>query len=91
MVKTEASACLRLARAAHEGKMRSHEQAADQVPPFGKARTCILSLGHMEPGEGSPVIVNGPCPREPYQGEGQESTAGREERRGKSLLSQGTV
>lgn len=32
MVKTEASACLRLARAAREGKTRSHEQAADQVP-----------------------------------------------------------
>ena len=44
-MKIEARACLRLARAACEGKTRSHEQMANQVPPFGKARTCVLSHG----------------------------------------------
>ena len=45
MLKTEAGACLRLARAASEGKARSQEQVANQVLPFGKARTRMSSPG----------------------------------------------
>lgn len=45
MLKKEAGTCLRLPRAASEGKARSQEQMANQVLPFGKATTRLSSPG----------------------------------------------
>ena len=69
MMKTEASVCLRLARAACEGKTGSHEQVAKCLHLVRQGHV-YFPMGHMQPEEGGPVISNGPCPRGPYRGEG---------------------
>lgn len=86
--RTEAGACLRLARAASEGKARNKRQVAIRYSHVVKQGCRRFPMGHMDAKEGSliPVISNELCWEEETPGKRDRRCAmGRREQRWVSI------